>query len=78
MPTGRLEDGADTAYRVGQLMIPLAAERRRAAGRCHEAQQHPKDGGLPGTVRPEQRRDVAWQSDGADPVDRVDATEPLW
>ena len=59
MPAGRLEHGADAAYRVGQLVVALAAERRGAAARRDETQQHPQDGRLAGTVGSEQGRDLA-------------------
>ena len=64
-------------HRVRQLVVPLPAERRGPAARRHQPEQHPQRGGLAGSVRPEQRRHLARERDGADLVDCAEVAEGL-
>ena len=77
MAAGRLEQRADLTHRIGQLVVPHAAERRGPAGRCHESQEHPQGGGLAGAVRPEQGGHLTRQCHGADVVDGDEVAERL-
>jgi len=77
MEAGRLEQRSDLTHRIGQLVVPHAAERRGPAGRCHEPEQHPQGRGLARPVRSEQGRHLTGQRDGADVIDGDQVTERL-
>ncbi len=59
MEAGRLQDGTDAGRRVGQVLVALPGDRRRAGGGVHEAQQHAQGRGLPRPVGPEKAGDAS-------------------
>ena len=74
---GCLENRADLPDRVGQLVVPPAAERRGPAVRCHEPEQHPQGGGLAGAIGSEQGRHLARLCHRADVIDCQHVPEGL-
>jgi hypothetical protein len=77
MEAGALQHGPDRAKRLGERPVGLALDRRRAARRLGEAENHPQRGGLPGAVRPEKARDPAGLDVEADAIDGPHGPEAL-
>ena len=68
----RLERRADDPQRLVDLVVGLAADRRGARGRVHQAQDHPQRGRLAGAVGAEEAGHGARLDVEAELVDRPD------
>ena len=77
MEVGGLQRRPDDALRRPYLAVRLAADRRAAAGRPDQAQQHPQRGGLAGSVGPQEAGDPAGLDGEAEVVDRGEGAELL-
>jgi len=77
MEVGGLKRRPDDPLRCPDLVVGEAADRRAAAGRADQTQQHPQGGGLSGAVRPEEAGDPAGLDREAEVVDGGQAAEVL-
>ena len=74
---GVLEHGANLGARPVELMVETTAEGRRSRSRPHEPEQRAERCALTRAVRPEETRDAPGFDFEAEPLDRLNVSEPL-
>ena len=74
---GRLKHRADSPSSSGKVCVWLAEDKRPAARRRREAEQHPQRRRLAGAVRPQKARNRARLERKGEIVDSDESPEPL-
>jgi hypothetical protein len=75
--SGVLEHGTNLRARPVELMVETTAEGRSPRSRPHEPEQRAERCALTRAVRPEETRDTPGLDLEAEPLDRLDSSEPL-